>query len=175
MLLRFILGCLFLAASAAPFSPGSRELHRWYGEPILERFTARPGINVTVEYGSDRMACEVRISPAHSMVEEEQFQAAIHGQRSVDLQGIFQRMSSAVVTELVEQIAPTAIRGKAIGSGMSQASCGALETDEYENVIISRGVGLCEPKEQAVSEVSISFKRNVCPKSESTLGFKFKN
>jgi hypothetical protein len=92
MLLRFILGCLFLAASAAHFSPGSRELRRWYGEPILERFTARPGINVTVEYGSDRMACEVRISPAHSLVEEEQFQAAIHGERSIDLQGIFQRM-----------------------------------------------------------------------------------
>jgi hypothetical protein len=174
MLLRFILGCLFLAGSAAPFSPGSPELHRWYGEPILERFTARPGINVTVEYGSDRMACEVRISPARSLAEEEQFQAAMRGQRSTGLQAISLRMSSAVVTELVEQIAPTAIRGKAIGFGASQASCGALETDDYENVRINRGVGLCEPKEQAVSEVSISFKRDVCPKSESTLGFKFK-
>jgi hypothetical protein len=172
MTLRLFLGCLLLAASGLPLGLSSPELHRWFGEPILERFTARPGINVTVEYGSDRMACEVRISPARSLVEEEQLQAAMRGQRPTGLSQAMSRMSSAAVAELIEQIAPTAERGKKINSGSFQASCGALETDDYENVGISRGVGLCEPKEQAVSEVSISFKRDVCPKTESTLGFK---
>jgi hypothetical protein len=46
---RFVCGCLFLAAISVSLGPGSPEMHRWSGEPILERFAARPGINVTVE------------------------------------------------------------------------------------------------------------------------------
>jgi hypothetical protein len=76
-------------------------------------------------------------------------------------------MSTAAVTELIEQITPAAMRGKLIGSGVFQASCGAIETDDYENVRISRGVAVCEPKGDESGSVSISFKRDVCPKSDS--------
>jgi hypothetical protein len=167
--MRFILACLFFAALGVPLGPSSSDFHHWYNEPIVERFAARPGINVTVEYGSDRLACEMRISPARSLVEEERLQAAIQGQRPTGLsqEEISRRMSTAAVTELIEQIAPAAMRGKLFGSVAFQASCGAFETYDYENVRISRGVAVCEPKEEEGGSVSISFKRDVCPKSDS--------
>lgn len=170
MFLRFALGCLLLAASGIPLSLDTAAFHRWYGEPIMERFTARPGINVTVEYGSDGLACEVRISPASSLVEEEQLQAALrakNGERVVFPEATFRRMSSPVVDELIEQVAPASMRGKAFGSLPSQASCAAIETDDYENVKISRGIALCESKEKADCGVSISFKRDICTKPET--------
>ena len=80
-------------------------------------------------------------------------------------------MSSPDVSELIEQIAPEAMRGKDFGAGATQASCGAIETHEYENVRISRGLALCEPKEKAETGVSISFKRDICPKSDSSFHF----
>jgi len=173
ILARFVCGCLFLATMSVSLDPGSPEMHRLYGEPILERFAARPGVNVTVEYGSDRSACEVRITPALSLPQEERLQAALLGQRPTGLSQteIFQRMSSPDVSELIEQIAPEAMRGKDFGAGATQASCGAIETHEYENVRISRGLALCEPKEKADTGVSISFKRDVCPKSDSSFHF----
>jgi hypothetical protein len=44
------------------------ELASRYGEPDVERFTARPGIAVTVEYGSDRLVCQALIEPPNSII-----------------------------------------------------------------------------------------------------------
>jgi len=169
MHLRFAFGCLLFAAWGVPLNPGSASFHRWYGEPTLERFAARPRINVTVEYGPDRLACEVRISPARSLVEEERLQAAVRGQHPTELSSgeMLSRMSPVDVTDLIDQIAPPAMRGKSFGPVQMQASCGALEFENYENVRIGRGVDLCAAKEQSVSSASISFKRDTCPKTDS--------
>ena len=54
--MRFLTGCLLAAAGGVVLTQSSQELHSRYGEPDMERFTVRPGISLTVEYGSDHLA-----------------------------------------------------------------------------------------------------------------------
>jgi hypothetical protein len=53
---------LVVAASLA-MSPTPQELRNRYGDPDVERFRARPGVGLTVEYGSDGVACQMLIEP----------------------------------------------------------------------------------------------------------------
>jgi hypothetical protein len=55
-----------VAAASFALTPNSQDFHNRYGEPDIERFTARPGIGLTVEYGSDHLACQVLIAPPQS-------------------------------------------------------------------------------------------------------------
>jgi hypothetical protein len=41
----------------------SQEFRNLYGEPDLERYIARPGISVTVQYGSDHLPCTLPCCP----------------------------------------------------------------------------------------------------------------
>jgi hypothetical protein len=50
----------------------SQELHSRYGEPDIERFTARPGIGLTVEFGSDGLACQELLEPLQPLVHREE-------------------------------------------------------------------------------------------------------
>jgi len=61
--LRIIATCLILAAASGVLAPSSQELHNRYGELYLESFLARPGIGLTVEYGSDHSTRIDRTSP----------------------------------------------------------------------------------------------------------------
>jgi hypothetical protein len=65
----------------------SQEFHSRYGEPDLERFIARPGIGLTIQHGSDHLACQVLIEPR---------QPLIYTEENVPL------MSSESVTEILE-------------------------------------------------------------------------
>jgi hypothetical protein len=76
---------------------GSQELHNRYGEPDRERFAARPGISLSVEYGSDHLVCYALIEPP---------QPLIYAEDQVRL------MPSEAVTEVLEEIVPVATRGK---------------------------------------------------------------
>lgn len=150
------------------------ELHRQYGEPTLERFSARPGISVTVEYGPDRLACEVRISPARSLVEEERLRSAFQQQRgpAPSLKELSRCISSPAVTELINQLAPDAMKGKKIDGGSFQSSCLVINMSDYENMSIARGINHCEPADQQDTDTSISFKREECPKYEPAVSIK---
>ena len=86
---------LLVAAASFVLTPSSQDLHNRYGEPDMERFVARPGIGLTVEYGSDHLACQVLIEPP---------QALIHQEQQVP------PMSSEGVSEILEEIAPAAMR-----------------------------------------------------------------
>src|ERR1700722_13734061 len=61
--MRNITACLLFAFLNVVLAPSSQELHTRYGEPNSERFMARPGIAVSVEYGADGAACSVLIEP----------------------------------------------------------------------------------------------------------------
>lgn len=115
--------CLVLAAANTVIALSSQELHNRYGEPNLERFMARPGISLTVEYGSDHLACQVLIEPP---------QPLIHTEEPIPL------MSSDAVTEILEEIVPSNIRGKETGTSVSAMGCNESQIVEYEKVSIMR-------------------------------------
>jgi len=58
--MRILVGCVLLAGFLAP-QQSSSEYHLLYGPSDLERFTVRPGITLTIEYGPDRTACRMVI------------------------------------------------------------------------------------------------------------------
>jgi hypothetical protein len=95
--MRIVAGRLVVAASSVILTQSSQELHNRYGDPPIERFNARPAISLSVEYGSDRRACQVLIEPPQSLIHQEE-QARL--------------MSSEGVSEVLEEIAPFAMRGK---------------------------------------------------------------
>lgn len=69
--MRIFTGSLLIAMGFV-LGPSSQELHNRCGEPNRERLAARPGISVTVEYGSDRLACETLIEPPQSLIHQEE-------------------------------------------------------------------------------------------------------
>jgi hypothetical protein len=147
--MRIVAGCLLVAASIVP-TPSSQELHNRYGEPDMERFNARPGISVTVEYGSDHLACQILIEPPQSLIHQEA-QAML--------------MSSEGVSEVLEDIVPVAMRGKEISTTVSSIGCNEDWMTDYENVSIMRATHTCDPSsaDQDIRTV-IVFKRDTCTK-----------
>jgi hypothetical protein len=155
--MRIFIGCFFIAALSFVLGPSSQELHNRYGEPNVERFTARPGISVAVEYGSDRLACEALIEPSQSFVHQEE-------------QG--RLMSSEGVSAVLEEIAPLAMRGKEINSVYTVSGCNKADITDYENVSLMRSAHTCDPSspDQDV-RTAITFKRDICPKPKTPVTF----
>ena len=129
------------------------EIRNRYGAPNVERFTARPGIEVTVEYGADRLACDVVVEAPRPLFDASPFQRP-------------QLIPSEAVSEITEEIAPVAIRGKQINQGGFQSGCNAVVSGtEYENVVISRLLAPCDsPSRDQEVRATVSFKRDACPK-----------
>jgi hypothetical protein len=70
--MRIVAGCLLVAVGSVLLTQSSQEFHSRYGEPDIERFAARPGISLAVEYGSDHLACQVVIEPPQSLIHQEE-------------------------------------------------------------------------------------------------------
>ena len=146
-------GCLLVALGSVVLTQSSQELRGRYGEPDLERFMARPGIGVTIQYGSDHLACQALI---------ESPQPLIYTKEDVPF------MSPEKVTDILEEIAPTDTRGKQIGSANSMMGCNESEITEYENVSISRSTHNCLPlMPEREMRATIAFIRDTCPKRRS--------
>ncbi len=152
--MRIIPGCLIAVAAASfGFAPSSPELHNRYGLSDLERFTVRPGITATVQYGADHLACQIKIELQESII------------HPYDPKASMRLMSSEEVSEILEEIVPRATRGKEISNGSFQASCGMGNVNEFENVLIVRGESACAPSNLVRDTgTQIIFKRDICPK-----------
>ena len=61
--MRVPIGCFVLMSVSFRAAQTSQELRSKYDEPDIERFTARPGIGLTVEFGSDGVACQELLEP----------------------------------------------------------------------------------------------------------------
>jgi hypothetical protein len=96
--MHMIATCLIFAAVSLALSPSSADLRGRYGEPNMERFLARPGTSLSVEYGSDHLACVVRLETPPSLVANQDLQVSL--------------MPSAAVSEVIEEVAPSARRGE---------------------------------------------------------------
>jgi len=152
--MRIVVGCLLVVAGSVALTQSSQDLHNRYGVPDRERFSARPGISLTVEYGSDHLACNALIEPPQPLTYTEQH---------VPL------MSSEGVSEVLEEVAPVAMRGKEINAGVLMSGCNEARVTEYENVSIMRSTHTCEPTshDQDV-RTAITFKREICPKPKTS-------
>ena len=150
--MRIIAEFVFLAAASLLLAPGSQDFHSRYGEPDVERFTARPGIAVMVEYGSDRLACQALIEPPRSIIYAEQ-PAAL--------------MRSETVTEILEEIAPSSERGMDLETSISSMGCSESRRVEYENVTIVRATHNCLPlTPERETQTTVAFKRDTCRRSK---------
>jgi hypothetical protein len=122
----------------------------------LERFQARPGISVTVEYGSDHLACKIVIEPPQPLIHQEEQT---------------QLMSSEGVSEILQEVAPVAMRGNVISRGSFLESCAVSYVTDYENVSIMRGMSECKSSSpDHDSRTQIIFKRDACPQIKNPFG-----
>lgn len=154
--MRILIGCLLFTAASSVIAPTSEELHNRYGETDMERFAARPGISVTVQYGSDHEACEMRIEPPKSL---------IHADEQSPL------MSSNDVSEVLEEVVPEATRGVKMNEGSFQSGCNVADIAQYENVDISRILHTCDPSSpNHDANTIIIFKREICPAPKNIFG-----
>jgi hypothetical protein len=150
--MRIVAGCLFLAFGSVVLAPSSKEFHNRYAEPDMERFMARPGVALIVEYGSDHLACRILVEPAHSLFRPD---------RNGPL------MSSETVDEILEENVPVATRGMSISSSIDSMPCAEKRRTQYQGLTIDRIRNICmseTPEHEVRAEVT--FNRDVCRKSE---------
>jgi hypothetical protein len=156
--MRFLIACFVVAAASAALPQSSNEFHSRYGEPDLERFQARPGISVTVEYGLDHLACQIVIEPPQPLIHQEELTPL---------------MSSEGVSEILEEVAPDAMRGKVISGGSIVGSFrdfhSVADFTEYDNMFITR-TALKSSNPDHDLRTQIIFKRDACPKTNNPLG-----
>jgi hypothetical protein len=108
-----------------------QDLRNRYGDPEVERFTVRPGIGLTVEYGSDRLARQILIQPPeHILISQEQ-------------EARF--MPPETVTNVLDEVVPLAMRGKKTAEFHMVSGCNAVDGTEYENARITRSTHNCLP------------------------------
>jgi hypothetical protein len=144
--MRVLPGFLVVAVASFGLAPSSPELHNRYGLSDLERFTVRPGITATVQYGADHLACQIKIERYRSIVGQDPETAP--------------RISSQEISEVLEELVPRAVRGKEIiNSSFQSSACGAGNMNEFENVTISQSLSPCQD-----SSAQIIFKRDICSK-----------
>jgi len=146
-----LLGCLVTIASVDVSAPGEEGLQKLYGKPTMERFAVRGGITLTVEYGPDRMACQLLIAPAQSLVE---------------LHAPIQPMPSQGISDILQELLPVATRGKQINSDTVEVQNVTLLKTDYGNVSIRRFCSLpscVSSNEKQDIRTLIVFKRNTCP------------
>ena len=147
--MRILAGCLAVATGTVLLAQSANDFHARYGQSDLERFQVRPGISRTVQYGSDHQACQIVIGPLQRLIHQE---------------GETQFVSSESISEILEEVAPVAARGKQIsGNGGFQSSRAVDSISDYENVAISRVTSVCRAASpDRDSGAEIIFKRDAC-------------
>jgi hypothetical protein len=144
--MRTFVGYLLVMTSSFLTAQTSQELHSRYGEPDRERFSPRPEIALTAEYGTDGLVCRVLVEPSRPLFVEPN-------------QDVF--MPPDLVTEILEEVATLASRGSETGSFSTITGCNDLHTADYTNVSIMRSTRNCrDMKPEREMEAMVSFKRD---------------
>jgi hypothetical protein len=151
--MRTLVASFVIVTASVLQSQSSQDFHNLYGEPDRERFAARPGISLTVEYGSDHLACHALIEPPQPLTYPEERPPL---------------MSLEGVSEVLDEVAPVAMRGKEINASVLVSGCNEAHVTEYENVSIMRSTHTYVPasRDQDV-RTAIIFKRDICPKPKT--------
>lgn len=127
----------------------SHELRSRYGEPDVERFTPAPDVGLTIEYGSDGLACQIVIERKQGILHDEQEQ---------------KYMSPDLASRVVDDVVPPASRGKEVNRILESMGCAEGRITEYENFWIAHYSHVCIPlKPERESRATVIFKRKACP------------
>jgi hypothetical protein len=146
--MRKLVGLLLVIVAGVATAQTPQDFRNRYGEPQGEVFSARPGIGLSVEYGSDHVACQIVLKPT---------------KHTIGRQDEAQFMSSATVTEILDEVVPATARGKKLNEGYVNRGCNEIDFTEYENVSISRSTHNCLPlKPEREMSATVTFKRDVC-------------
>jgi hypothetical protein len=119
-----LFGCLSSGAPGDQPAPNADSLREHFGEPNIEFFTAQSGIAVAVQYGPGRVACDLLIGHAQSLIQRDRQPPP--------------PVSSPAVSDLLQELVPVAMRGKEITTDTSTIGSNTLLTTEYETVSIRR-------------------------------------
>ena len=150
--LLFRLGGLALISGWAAGQTTATVLHNRYAVPHREEMQARPGISITVQYGLDLQACEIRIHPMNASLLRKEPETL---------------MIPDTVTELVNELIPLSERGNPGMSTITSSGCNKLTTQEYEHVTIIRGSHDCLPLQSAREfPATLLFKKTECASVE---------
>src|SRR5215831_21106036 len=93
--MRILVAFFLIGTASLSLAPRSQELRSHYGEPDIERFTAAPDIGLTVEYGSDGLACQIVVERKQSLLHDKQAE---------------KYMRPEVASRLIDEIVPPASR-----------------------------------------------------------------
>lgn len=159
----FLFACSIVAAASPILAPSSADLHKLYGNPVIEwrnrdgnpdseSFILRPSIRLTVLYGTDHHACLITLEPAQPLNHEDQYHY----------------MTSERVSEILEEVAPADKRGEKIINGPAGVFCAGssgVSFQNYANVYIRHDIR-CGEGPNSEKQVRVNFKREVCPKFE---------
>jgi hypothetical protein len=149
--MQILVACLLIVSFSLPVGQTSQTLRGRYGEPDIERFTAAGDIGLTVEYGSDGLACQIVLERKQPLLHSEQ---------------VRNYMAPESVSEILDELVPPASRGRSIGSMLESMGCAEGRIEEYENVWIARHSDICVPlKRERESNATVVFKRQSCPVS----------
>jgi len=152
--MRILVACLLIVATSLPVAQTSQKLRVRYGEPDIERFTVSGDVGLTVEYGSDDLACQMVIERKRPLLHSEQTLAY---------------MSPEAVGDLVDEIVPPTSRGREVNTLLESMGCAEVRAVEYENVWIAHASDMCVPlKPERESRATMVFKRPACPVSPYT-------
>ena len=149
--MRILIASLLIVSFGLPVGLTPQSLRDRYGDPDIERFTAAGDIGLTVEYGSDGLACEIVIERKQPLLHREQ---------------VGNYMAPEAVSEIIDALLPPAGRGRSINSMWESMGCAEGRIEEYENVWIARHSDMCVPlKRERESTATVAFKRQSCPVS----------
>jgi hypothetical protein len=133
------------------YGTASKEWRNWDGNPDSQSFTVPPQINLSVLYGSDHYACRITLEP----------QSLNQTDPSPEY------MPSGRVSEILEEVAPSAKRGKSTGNnGIFWAGCQGMQIQNYEGVLITRTLVCSSSRRYSEKSAQVNFKRDVCPKAD---------
>jgi hypothetical protein len=121
--LTFWFGVFTLFSASVAAQTTADILHNRYARPNREEMQIHPGISITVQYGLDLQACEIRV---HTTT------------RSLLIQAPDAPMFPEIVTEIINEIAPMDERGKPGMKMITSAGCNVQSVEEYERITITR-------------------------------------
>ena len=162
-----LLSCVLLISSLTA-AQTSLELRSHYGDSDRERFAARPGISLSVQYGSDGLACLMLLESPRFLFNSEEADEAHYGHVTKQKQS--QPPSSMLsndVMEVLEEVVPLSSRGRELNRGITESGGNSLLFDDYENVIIVHARQHAGQNESAREmRVTVMFKRDVCSEAK---------
>lgn len=138
-----------VCAGAPKTSIPTEEFRARFGRPNMERFIARPDLMLTVEYGSDRAACQLILEAYRPLLNEPNPDKLI---------------SRDAVTEIFDQIVPSSARGAEIGPGVAVVSTAiSIEGTLWKNVSIMHQLYDCASlKPRCETRATLTFERPAC-------------